>query len=885
MATERLSPDALTTQTGLTGTVAAIDEDPDSPDASWLTTTNNTNTVCHVTFPSPTGNPTTGAGLQEIKAWVRKTNHSTNPTAVLDLYENGNLVATLVSSTTISSTTGQMLSGTWDAASLGTANGSLVEARVTGTVGGGSPGNRASVEIGAIEWNVTYSTTAEARGFAQAQAYIKVTEIEAVAQAQASIAGSPIAADDFSDDQTNTWNTADIGGIWTTTVAGNGSANNVDKVSGKGVMLTTATNSTLRVALQQVYVTNQDALVKIQTNRAPVGGTYQVFVDVRYINPSNYYRAEVQFRTDGNLHGRIERILDGVYANLTGSEPQILGLTYSVDTDYYIRVEAKGSGTTTLKMKVWPVGTDEPSTWHDTRTDTSAALQVSSGVALQAWSNAHTDYTGDGLQFKWDDLNVNRWFGYGQAQAQIKQTYQAFAQAQAEIQLAGAVIVRVHAQAQAQIKQTYNGLAQAQADIKQTYFGLAQAQADIKQTYNSFGQAQADIKQTYYGLGQAQAQIKTTYYGLAQSQADIKQVYHGLGQAQADIKQTYYGLGQAEAWIETTYNSSGQAQAQIKQTYNAHANAQGTILTNYQAYGQAQGQIKQTYFGLSQANAYIYRIEHGLGQTQGQIKQTYSVHAQAQAFIVIVTYAFAQAQTWIEATYHAFAQAEASILGDTIIGRGFGQAQAQINAFDVNAHGQSQADIKQTYQGYGQSQAVILATYQEYGQAQGTILQTYTVFAQAQALIKTTYQGYSQAQALIGSISQGYGQAQGTILATQVVHGQAQGTILQIYQQYGQAQAWIITTVNSYAQAQALIVIIGQGYAQAEAFIVGALFGHAQARAVIVTTNTMESLSISDRASMTLELSDHADVSNTDEIMVEILDRASFTVTLTDKAY
>lgn len=157
MPSERHSPDALITQTGLTGAIGDIQDDPDSPDGNWLTTSNNTNTVCHTSFPSPSGNLTTGSGLQEFRAWVRKTNHSTDPTADLLVYENGILMTTLAGSVLVTSTTGQMLSGTWDASILSDVSGVNVELLVNGTVGGGSPGNRASVEVGAVEWNATYN--------------------------------------------------------------------------------------------------------------------------------------------------------------------------------------------------------------------------------------------------------------------------------------------------------------------------------------------------------------------------------------------------------------------------------------------------------------------------------------------------------------------------------------------------------------------------------------------------------------------------------------------------------------------------------------------------------------------------------------------------------
>jgi hypothetical protein len=88
MPTERQSPDALLVQTGLVGAVTAIQDDPDSPDANWLTAspTNNNATVCSVSFPTPSGTLTAGAGLQEFRVWLRKTNHSTNPTAVVQFF-------------------------------------------------------------------------------------------------------------------------------------------------------------------------------------------------------------------------------------------------------------------------------------------------------------------------------------------------------------------------------------------------------------------------------------------------------------------------------------------------------------------------------------------------------------------------------------------------------------------------------------------------------------------------------------------------------------------------------------------------------------------------------------------------------------------------------
>jgi len=157
MATERQSPDGLLVQTNLSGVLSAIQDDPDSPDGNWLTyITNNVDTVCRVSFPTPSGNPTIGAGLQEFKIWVRKQPGTGTPTVRIELYENGVSKAIILANTSVTSPTGELFSATWNANLLGTPDGSLVECYIYGTAVGGAPSKRCTVEVGAVEWNVTY---------------------------------------------------------------------------------------------------------------------------------------------------------------------------------------------------------------------------------------------------------------------------------------------------------------------------------------------------------------------------------------------------------------------------------------------------------------------------------------------------------------------------------------------------------------------------------------------------------------------------------------------------------------------------------------------------------------------------------------------------------
>lgn len=156
MATERLAPDALLVASNLSGAVTAIQDDPDSPDTTWLTTTSAGASDCRVSFPSPSGPLTTGAGLQNFRAQIRKNaSAGNNPGWSLELWENGASVAVLATGTLTTTNPGSVVSGTFDATGRTAAN---IECRLLQTSGHtGGTSNRRYIEIGAIEWNVTYT--------------------------------------------------------------------------------------------------------------------------------------------------------------------------------------------------------------------------------------------------------------------------------------------------------------------------------------------------------------------------------------------------------------------------------------------------------------------------------------------------------------------------------------------------------------------------------------------------------------------------------------------------------------------------------------------------------------------------------------------------------
>ena len=157
MTIETLQPDgSVFALTNLAGAVTDIDEGVDTPDGVWLILGNDgTDSIVRCSFPTPTGNLTTGADLQTFRLYVRVGTAAggTTPTIDVAIRETGggsNL--TVQTGITVTSYTGEIVEFTWDASVLATIDGSAVELYAIGQRSGGNPGSRRSVEFDAIEW-------------------------------------------------------------------------------------------------------------------------------------------------------------------------------------------------------------------------------------------------------------------------------------------------------------------------------------------------------------------------------------------------------------------------------------------------------------------------------------------------------------------------------------------------------------------------------------------------------------------------------------------------------------------------------------------------------------------------------------------------------------
>ncbi len=169
MSAERQEPDAIIGSTGLSGVVADIQADPDTKSGSWTATDplrasgNNIDVEVHCSFPTPSPNLTVGAGLQEFRVLLRPfdSGQTGDPDWRIELWQNGSLVRAGSNTQILNDAGDTVVSFTWNANELTSdPGGAQVEIKVFGVRSGGGPSARNTIDIGAIEWNVDFTTPA-----------------------------------------------------------------------------------------------------------------------------------------------------------------------------------------------------------------------------------------------------------------------------------------------------------------------------------------------------------------------------------------------------------------------------------------------------------------------------------------------------------------------------------------------------------------------------------------------------------------------------------------------------------------------------------------------------------------------------------------------------
>ena len=146
-----------------------IDDDPDAPGGDWCTAdSNNVNWTMVVTFDTPSASLDTGTDAQAIDFYVRSFDEGQggDPTIRVDIYDGvacADLHETGATTTLTDAGFPAKITDNWTAAGLSAAADVCVD--IVCTKSGGSPGNRNSCDIDALEWDVAHSAGGARRVF------------------------------------------------------------------------------------------------------------------------------------------------------------------------------------------------------------------------------------------------------------------------------------------------------------------------------------------------------------------------------------------------------------------------------------------------------------------------------------------------------------------------------------------------------------------------------------------------------------------------------------------------------------------------------------------------------------------------------------------------
>jgi hypothetical protein len=192
------------------------------------------------------------------------------------------------------------------------------------------------------------------------------------------VVGAPAtgALESFSLTADGGWGSADRGGAWTSTDA---ARHSVAGQSGS-VLLSTAGSGS--IASLDLSLLNTHGLVDLSLDKAATGGGVHSTLFVRQSTTSSY-SFTVKMLAGGVVTGSIGRTVSGRATTL--GTATIAGLSVGAADTLRVRFGAVGSGTTSLSLKVWKVGSAEPGADTLSATDHTANLQAPGHFQLQEY--------------------------------------------------------------------------------------------------------------------------------------------------------------------------------------------------------------------------------------------------------------------------------------------------------------------------------------------------------------------------------------------------------------------------------------------------------------------------------------------------------------------
>ena len=183
------------------------------------------------------------------------------------------------------------------------------------------------------------------------------------------------AADAFERTVANGLGAADAGGSWTLSgaAAGFSATGGVGRIAG-------TVNTNRAAYLTTVRQTDVDTKVDLTLDQPVSGGGAYVSVIGRRVSAGNDYRLKLRFLAGGGITAYLYRTVGGVETAL--SFATVPDLNIAPGDVIRVRFQALGTSPTTLRAKVWRFGTQEPTGWLLTSSDSTAALAAPGDIGL-----------------------------------------------------------------------------------------------------------------------------------------------------------------------------------------------------------------------------------------------------------------------------------------------------------------------------------------------------------------------------------------------------------------------------------------------------------------------------------------------------------------------
>ncbi|MFD7078183.1 hypothetical protein ACFV9G_28515 [Nocardioides sp. NPDC059952] len=203
-----------------------------------------------------------------------------------------------------------------------------------------------------------------------------------------------IAEDTFQRAETSGWGTADAGGTWTRST---GTAGNFSVSEGRGWHSVTP-GGTTESRLGEVSATDVDATVSVGVDRLPDAGYVWSILGAR-VSGADHYASRLRFNPDGTVGLHLVRSGTPV----VGANA-VAGLSVAPGDRLMVRLQVTGTSPATVRTKVWPAGSEEPSGWTYELSDSTAANQAAGGVMLRSFGSSTIGTTP--VRVGYDDLSV-----------------------------------------------------------------------------------------------------------------------------------------------------------------------------------------------------------------------------------------------------------------------------------------------------------------------------------------------------------------------------------------------------------------------------------------------------------------------------------------------